>query len=218
MSQRRKKLNLCVSDVKITIMTYALETDHCTLETTFNALKTFGFWRPRAAIHSSDYAPIIRRSASPLLSPFELSLLRYGLVPPGFTSPKEADRYGLHTVRAKRITHQREIAKLEGAGQRCLVPMTVRGETRAAAGLWGSWTRKGQTRVESFAVLTLEDGEGVYKPLMLEFGAWQGWLEGIRSLTPLSVFTPPSIVIQQSACVSLMSNRVDVFGTGGDQN
>ena len=103
-------------------------------------------------------------------------MLRYGLVPPGFTSSKQADRYGLHTVRAKRVTHQREIAKLEGAGQRCLVPMTVAGETRAAAGLWGSWTRKGQTRVESFAVLTLEDGNGECWPLLLERMEWQGWL------------------------------------------
>ena len=99
-------------------------------------------------------------------------MLRYGLVPPGFTSSKQADRYGLHTVRAKRVTHQREIAKLEGAGQRCLVPMTVLGETRAAAGLWGRWTRQGQTRVESFAVLTLEDGNRVYQPLLLEVEAW----------------------------------------------
>ena len=51
-------------------MTYALETDHATLETTFNALKTFGFWTPRALINSSDYAPIIRRSSSiTVLSP-----------------------------------------------------------------------------------------------------------------------------------------------------
>ena len=104
-------------------------------------------------------------------------MLRYGLVPPGFTSSKQADRYGLHTVRAKRVTHQREIAKLEGAGQRCLVPMTVLGETRAAAGLWGRWTRQGQGRIESFAVLTLEDANGVYRPLLLEVKAWAGWLE-----------------------------------------
>ena len=68
-------------------------------------------------------------------------------------------------------------AKPEHAEQRYLVPMTVAGETRAAAGLWGRWTRKGQTRVESFAVLTLEDGDGVYQPLMLEVEAWAWWLE-----------------------------------------
>lgn len=55
--------------------------------------------------------------------------------------------------------------------------MTVAGETRAAAGLWGRWTRKGQGRIESFAVLTLEDREGVYGPLLLEQVDWAGWLE-----------------------------------------
>ena len=70
------------------------------------------------------------------------------------------------------------LLELEGAGQRCLVPMTVLGETRAAAGLWGRWTRQGQTRVESFAVLTLEDGNRVYQPLLLEVEAWSGWLAG----------------------------------------
>ena len=70
-------------------MTYALETDHKQLETTFDAIKTFGFWQPQATITPGDFAPIIRRSSSPLLAPFELTLLRYGLVPPGFTSARD---------------------------------------------------------------------------------------------------------------------------------
>lgn len=162
-------------------MTYALETTHTQLETTFDAIKTFGFWRPKSLVTPSDFAPIIRRSSSPLLAPFELSLLRYGLVPPGFTSAREADRYSLHHVRAKRVGWQREVGKLFGAGNRCLVPMTRAGETFVTAGLWGRWTRVRQgseMRIESFAVFTVQDAADRWVPLEIEAWDWHAWLKG----------------------------------------
>jgi len=178
-------------------MTYALETTHTQLETTFDALKTFGFWQPRALITPGDFAPIIRRSSSPLLAPFELSLLRYGLVPPGFTSAREADRYALHHVRAKRVGWQREVGKLFAAGNRCLVPVTRAGETRAAAGLWGRWTRVrhgSEMRVESFAVFTVQDKLDRWVPLEIEIWDWHTWLEGTLDLE--TVTNMPAVMLE----------------------
>ena len=175
-------------------MTYALETDHSRLETTFEAIKTFGFWRPKSLVAPGEFAPIIRASSSPLLAPFELSLLRYGLVPPGFTSPREADRYGLHHVRAKRVGWQREVGKLFNAGNRCLVPMTRAGEIIVVAGLWGRWTRarKGsEIRVESFAVFTVQDARDEWVPLEVEVWDWHAWLEGSLELETLALMPSP---------------------------
>lgn len=171
-------------------MTYAIEITHTQLETTFDAIKTFGFWQARALITAGDFAPIIRRSSSPLLAPCELSLLRYGLVPPGFTSAREADRYGLHHVRAKRVGWQREVGKLFAAGNRCLVPMTRDGELIAAAGLWGRWTRvRGRTaeRLESFAIFTVLDAQEMWQPLILETWDWLSWLEETLDLETVTL-------------------------------
>ena len=178
-------------------MTYALETTHTQLEMTFDAIKTFGFWQPRATITPSDFAPIIRRGSSPLLAPFELSLLRYGLVPPGFTSAREADRYGLHQVRAKRIGWQREVGKLFNAGNRCLVPITRVGDLVIAAGLWGRWTRVRhgrETRVESFAVFTVQDDHAGWQPMLLEPWDWSAWLEGSLRLEVVALMPLASLI------------------------
>ena len=180
-------------------MTYALETTHTQLETAFDALKAFGFWQPRAQITPGDFAPIIRRSSSPLLAPCELSLLRYGLVPPGFTSAREADRYGLHEVRAKRVGWQREVGKLFGAGNRCLVPMTRAGELVVAAGLWGRWTRVrhgSEVRVESFAVFTLQDKFDRWVSLEIESWDWHAWLEGTLDLETVAHMPTPVLEVK----------------------
>lgn len=174
-------------------MSYALETTHIQLETTFGATRTFGFWQARAQITPGDFAPIVRRSSSPLLAPLDLSLLRYGLVPPGFTSAREADRYGLHQVRAKRVGWQREVGKLFNAGNRCLVPMTTAGETSVVAGLWGRWTRVrhgSEMRVESFAVFTVQDKTDRWVPLEVEAWDWHAWIEGELNLEML-IGMPP---------------------------
>ena len=176
-------------------MTYALETNHLTLEKTFQAGRTFGFWQARAIITPGMLAPIIRRNtSSPLLAPLELGLLRYGLVPPGFTSPREADRYGLHAVRAKRVGWQREVGKLFGAGNRCLIPMTRDGEIIAAAGLWGRWTRvrgRQEERLESFAIFTVLDATDTWQPLMLETWDWLSWLEEKVDLEVVALMPAP---------------------------
>jgi putative SOS response-associated peptidase YedK len=175
-------------------MTYALETTHTHLETTFDAIKTFGFWQSRATITLGDFAPIIRTSSSPLLAPCELSLMRYGLVPPGFTSAREADRYGLHHVRAKRVGWQREVGKLFNAGNRCLVPMTLAGDLVVIAGLWGRWTRVrrgSEVRVESFAVFTVQDSADRWVPLEVEAWDWQAWLEGGLDLETIAGMPAP---------------------------
>ena len=167
------------------------------LETTFNAIKTFGFWQPRAQIEPGNFAPIIRRNSSPLLAPFELSLLRYGLVPPGFTSAREADRYGLHQVRAKRVGWQREVGKLFAVGNRCLVPMTRAGEIFVAAGLWGHWTRVrhgSEVCVESFAVFTVQDGLDRWVPLEIEAWDCHAWLEGGLDLE--TVANMPAVMLE----------------------
>ena len=176
-------------------MTYALEITHTQLETTFSTIKTFGFWQPKSLIAPGAFVPIIRCSSSPLLTPFELSLLRYGLVPPGFTSAREADRYGLHQVRAKRVGWQREVGKLLNAGNRCLVPITTAGETRGVAGLRGRWTRVrhgSEMRVESFAVLTVQDKTDRWVPLEVEAWDWHAWLEGKLNLEML-IGMPPAL-------------------------
>ena len=179
-------------------MTYALEITHTQLETTFDALKTFGFWQPRAIVASGDFAPIIRvNHSSPLLAPLELGLLRYGLVPPSFTSAREADRYGLHQVRAKRVGWQREVGKLFNAGNRCLVPFTRAGEIFVAAGLWGRWTqvRHGsEMRVESFAMFTVQDRADHWVPLELESWDWHAWLEGTLDLE--TVANMPAVMLE----------------------
>jgi putative SOS response-associated peptidase YedK len=178
-------------------MSYALKTNHEILETTFGATKSFGFWQARDAVDVGTYAPIIRKNhSSPLLAPLELGLLRYGLVPPGFTSPREADRYGLHTVRAKRVGWQREVGKLFAAGNRCLVPMTRAGELCAAAGVCGKWTRvraRKEERLESFAVFVVQDARDQWQPLILETWDWLSWLEQAVDLETVALMAAPML-------------------------
>jgi putative SOS response-associated peptidase YedK len=177
-------------------MPYLLETEATKLETEFEAVKSFGFWTPRAVL-PTDVAPIVRRKdVGTLYERNELALLRYGLVPPGFSSPREADRYELNYVRAKRVSWQREVAKLYNAGNRCLVPITRDGEVIAAAGLWGKWTRvRGKRvaeRVESFCIFTVKNGLEEWQPLILERFDWNSWLEttiGIDELTIMPLIT-----------------------------
>lgn len=174
-------------------MTYALEVDHQRLEAQFEAVRTFSFWRETKFVTPSGFAPVLRSSKTPLLGRYELALLRYGLVPPSFTSAKEADRYGLHAVRAKRVQFQRDVSAIAGAGQRCLVPMTVSGELIAAAGLWSRWTRKRQgqeLRVESFAVLTVEGADLEYHPMIVDAWDWNSWLDETLSLESLANLPP----------------------------
>ena len=170
-------------------MTYALEVNHVALDAQLSAVKTFAFWQGTSTIAPSAFAPILRSSATPLLGQHELALLRYGLVPPSFTSAKEADRYGLHAVRAKRVAYQRNVAEIAAAGQRCLVPMTIDGELLAAAGLWSRWTRtrKGQElRIESFAILTVESTNLEFHPMIVDAWDWNAWLGGQVSLENLA--------------------------------
>jgi putative SOS response-associated peptidase YedK len=179
-------------------MTYVLEATHTTLEHTFAAPKTFGFYQPRDLVQPGDYAPIVRTSSTPLLSRLELSLLRYGLVPPGFSSARESDQYGMHQVRAKRVGWQREVARLYSSGNRCLVPMTgSTGEITAAAGLWGRWTRvrRGrEERLESYAVFTVPTAQDTWVPLVLEPWDWTAWLEDGLDLDVLRVMPAASFV------------------------
>jgi putative SOS response-associated peptidase YedK len=175
-------------------MPYMLEVREDRLETEFEAVKSFGFWRPRAVL-PTDVAPVVRRKdVGTLYERNELALLRYGLVPPGFSSPREADRYELNYVRAKRVSWQREVAKLYGAGNRCLVPMTRDGEVIAAAGLWGKWTRvRGKRvaeRVESFCIFTVKDEQDQWHPLILERFDWTSWLEGSVSVEDVAAMRP----------------------------
>jgi putative SOS response-associated peptidase YedK len=199
---KEKNLKLRVWHGKISSMSYALETDHNTLETTFGATKSFGFWQAREAVIPGMSAPIIRvNHSSPLLDPLELGLLRYGLVPPGFTSPREADRYGLHQVRAKRVGWQREVGKLFAAGNRCLVPMTRAGELVAAAGLWGKWTRvrgRREERLESFAVFAVQDARDEWQPLMLETWDWLSWLEETVDLETVALMPAPISILERA--------------------
>ena len=168
---------------------YALEVNHERLEAHFGAFRTFSFWRGFHSVVPSGFAPVLRSSKQPLLAKHELALLRYGLVPPSFTSAKEADRYGLHAVRAKRVQFQRDVSAIARAGQRCLVPMTVSGELIAAAGLWSRWgrVRNGQAlRIESFAVLTVEGTDLEYHPMIVDAWEWSAWLDGSISLESLA--------------------------------
>jgi putative SOS response-associated peptidase YedK len=178
---------------KINAMTYVLESDHVTLERTFHAKRNFGFYQPRASVNPGDYVPVVRSTGGELLSSLEISLLRYGLVPPGFSSAREADRYGLHRVRATAYWKQREVSRLFAAGHRCLVPMTVDALEIAAAGLWGRWNRvrKGrEERIESFAVFTVQDALDRWQPLVLEPWDWSAWLDGEITLEALSDMPP----------------------------
>jgi putative SOS response-associated peptidase YedK len=176
-------------------MPYLLEVEETRLETEFEALKSFGFWTPRAVL-PTDFAPVIRRKdIGTLYERTEVVLLRYGLVPPGFSSTREADRYGLHEVRAKRVSWQREVGKLYNAGNRCLVPMTRDGEVIAAAGLWGKWTRvKGKRvaeRVESFCVFTVKNDLEEWHPLILERFDWNSWLQGRVGIEEIATMPLP---------------------------
>jgi putative SOS response-associated peptidase YedK len=174
-------------------MNYRLKSSLETLREVFTANETFGLWQPRASIEPTQYAPVVRLSSAPLLGKYELALLRYGLVPPGFTSTREADRYGLHAVRAKRTSWQREVGKLFNLGNRCLVPMTVGGELVAAAGLWGKWEGKNQ-RVESFAVFTVKNQLEEWLPMVLPEWDWVGWIEGDLSLETMTKMPPVVLV------------------------
>jgi putative SOS response-associated peptidase YedK len=175
-------------------MPYTLEIKEDRLETEFEAQKSFGFWTPRAVL-PTDVAPVVRRKdIGTLYERNELALLRYGLVPPGFSSPREADRYEMNYVRAKRVSWQREVAKLYGAGNRCLVPMTRDGEVIAAAGLWGKWTRvRGKRvaeRVESFCIFTIKNNLEEWQPLILERFDWNSWLEHTIGIDELTIMPP----------------------------
>jgi putative SOS response-associated peptidase YedK len=182
-------------------MPYMLEVDDGRLETEFDAEKSFGFWRPRAVL-PTDVAPVVRRKdIGTLYERNELALLRYGLVPPGFSSPREADRYELNYVRAKRVSWQREVAKLYNAGNRCLVPMTRDGEVIAAAGLWGKWTRvRGKRvaeRVESFCIFTVKDNNEAWLPLILEWFDWENWLVQTLGIDEISAMPSASSSLQK---------------------
>jgi putative SOS response-associated peptidase YedK len=174
-------------------MRYTLKSDLETLRSVFIDHQVFWLWLPRASIEPTQYAPVVRLSSAPLLGKYELALLRYGLVPPGFSSTREADRYGLHAVRAKRTSWQREVAKLFNLGNRCLVPMTIGGELVAAAGLWGKWVGKNQ-RVESFAVFTVKNHLEEWVPLVLPEWDWAGWIEGELLLEVLTKM-PPMVLV-----------------------
>jgi putative SOS response-associated peptidase YedK len=183
-------------------MPYMLEVGEERLETEFEAQKTFGFWTPRAVL-PTDFAPVVRRrDIGTLYERTEIVLLRYGLVPPGFSSAREADRYGLHEVRAKRVSWQREVGKLYNAGNRCLVPMTRDGEVIAAAGLWGKWTRvKGKRvaeRVESFCVFTVKDDLEEWHPLILERFDWNSWLESSIGVDEIALMPPFTQTLETS--------------------
>jgi putative SOS response-associated peptidase YedK len=162
---------------------------------------------PKNTTEPGDHAPIIRLEPSSgqhdlFDQPGRVMVqARWGLVPNEFTSPREADKYHLHTVRAERVLHQRAVSRIV-TRTRCVVPVRTaslagvnpledRGGVTLLAGLWTRYERPRQ-RVESFAILTRLDRRDetrslvTVRPVELE-----NWLNPDTPLAWLTTFVAP---------------------------
>jgi putative SOS response-associated peptidase YedK len=155
---------------------YSVMLEKSSMENYFGSKINFA-WQPKT-VKATEKGVIVRHSPQDSLfgGTHQLEERRFGLVPPGFSSPEEADRYKKWVVRGERLFYERNQSEL--ATQRCLVPFSYEGRIRTAAGIYARWANPGGF-VLSFAILTLpSDYEHlkIREVFLLEESQWELWL------------------------------------------